>query len=55
MNSTYEVITQEDPETGEMILPLPDELLQKLNWKIGDELEWKKDENNSWIIMKKIT
>ena len=34
----YEVITQEDPETGDLIIPLPPHLLKELGWKEGDEL-----------------
>ena len=26
---------EEDPETGDLILPLPDELLESQGWKIG--------------------
>ena len=34
----YEVITQEDPETGDLILPIPPPVLAKMGWKEGDEL-----------------
>lgn len=52
---SYEVITQEDPETGDLILPIPPELLEKMGWKEGDELEWKCTEDNRWILIKKGT
>lgn len=35
----YEVITQEDKETGDLILPIPQPLLEAMRWKEGDELE----------------
>jgi hypothetical protein len=35
----YEVITQEDPETGDLILPIPPPVLAKMGWKEGDELK----------------
>lgn len=38
-NTRYEVITQEDPETGDLILPIPPQVLQSLGWKEGDELD----------------
>jgi len=38
-NLRYEVITQEDPESGDLILPIPQPLLDSLSWKEGDELE----------------
>jgi hypothetical protein len=47
---SWEVITQEDPETGDLILPIPPELLSRLGWKEGDQLEWKQDINGSWIL-----
>lgn len=50
---TYEVTTQEDPETGDVILPLPPELLEKMGWKEGDTLDWKQSENGAWILSKK--
>jgi len=39
-NSTrYEVITQEDPISGDLIIPLPLPLLKNLGWKEGDDVE----------------
>jgi hypothetical protein len=35
----YEVITQEDPETGDLILPIPEPVLKSLGWKEGDEIK----------------
>lgn len=50
---TFEVITQEDPETGDILLPLPNELLEKMGWQEGDTLDWSMDEQGRWIISKK--
>lgn len=52
---SWEVITQEDPETGEVILPIPPELLSRLGWKEGDELEWKQEETGAWVLAKRGT
>jgi len=38
-NVRYEVITQEDPETGDLIIPIPPPVLQKMGWKEGDEIK----------------
>lgn len=38
-NVRYEVITQEDPESGDLIVPIPPHLLKEMNWKEGDELD----------------
>jgi hypothetical protein len=48
----WEVITQEDPETGDLYLPIPPEMLQKLGWNEGDTLQWSLGENGHWIIRK---
>lgn len=36
----YEVITQEDPDTGDILIPLPPQLLKDLGWKEGDSLDF---------------
>lgn len=38
MMKSYTVKVEEDSETGEQILPLPDELLNEMGWVEGDEL-----------------
>jgi hypothetical protein len=48
----YEVIVQEDPETGDLILPLPPELLREMGWGEGDELKFDLDSKGRWIISK---
>lgn len=35
----YEVIVQEDPETGDLIVPIPQPILDQLNLKEGEELK----------------
>jgi hypothetical protein len=50
---TYEVITQEDPETGELILPIPPELMKQMGWSEGDTLDFDQDDQGRWIISKK--
>lgn len=50
--ATFEVIAQEDPDTGEVYLPFPQELLDKLGWKEGDTLDWTQSTNGAWILTK---
>lgn len=52
-NSTYEVITQVDPETGDTILPIPPELLHAMGWKEGDEIDFTIDENGTLVMVKR--
>lgn len=49
----YEVITQEDPETGDVLIPIPPHLLEELGWKEGDDVDFSIDEKGR-IIVKKI-
>jgi hypothetical protein len=46
----YEVITQEDPVTGDLMLPIPQVLLDKLGWKEGDNIEFGLDDNGHYIL-----
>ena len=50
---SYEVITQEDPETGDMFIPLPPQLLRDLGWKEGDNVDFSIDDKGR-IILKKL-
>jgi hypothetical protein len=50
---SYEVITQEDPETGDMLIPIPPHLLKQLGWKEGDDVDFSIDDKGR-IILKKI-
>jgi antitoxin component of MazEF toxin-antitoxin module len=43
----------EDPETGELIMPIPDDMWEKLGWEIGDTLTWTVKTNGSIILSKK--
>lgn len=31
---------QEDPDTGELVLPIPDDVLETSGFEVGDTLEW---------------
>lgn len=46
----YEVITQEDPETGDLYIPIPQPLLDQLGWKEGVEVEVNFDQNGKMIL-----
>jgi hypothetical protein len=51
----WTVTVEEDPETGELILPLPADLLTTQGWVDGDTLEWKEGENGEWFLSKVAT
>lgn len=48
----YEVITQEDPESGDLLLPIPPQLLESMGWKEGDTLDWEITQTGT-ILLKK--
>jgi len=48
----WTIIVEEDPDTGDLILPLPAEMLQIQGWKEGDDLEWTDNEDGSWSLSK---
>lgn len=51
---TWTVELEEDPETGELVMPLPPEMLAELGWTIGDTLTWDVDkQTGDWSLTKK--
>jgi hypothetical protein len=46
---------QEDPETGDMILPLPEDLMESQGFEVGDILKWKDNKDGSYSISKKVS
>ena len=48
--SLYEVTVQQDPVTGELIIPIPPEVLQRLDWKEGDEITFNRDREGKLVI-----
>ena len=53
MTKTWTAVLEEDEETGDLILPLPDELIEQLGWKEGDDLVWAIDEETKQISLTK--
>ena len=51
-NIRYEVITQEDPETGDLIIPIPPHVLKQLGWKEGDEIDFQVGEDGKIYVKK---
>jgi hypothetical protein len=52
--SHYTVILEEDPETKDLLLPLPEEVLLELKLVEGDVLNWEDAGNGSFILSKKL-
>lgn len=50
--SSWTITVEEDPETGELFLPLPADLLEANGWVDGDTLEWTDNNDGTWTITK---
>jgi len=42
-----------EEENDDLLLPIPEDILKKLGWNEGDELEWDINEENNSIILRK--
>ena len=51
--SKWTITVEEDPETGELLLPFSDELLEQVGWNIGDTIEWIDNNDGTWTMRKK--
>jgi len=49
---THTITLEEDPDTGDLVLPFTDEILQEAGWKEGDTIEWIDNKNGSWSLVK---
>jgi hypothetical protein len=52
VNKTWTINLEEDPETGDLILPLNDAILAETGWKTGDSIDWIDNKNGSWTMKK---
>jgi hypothetical protein len=48
----WTVTVEEDPETGDLILPLPDDVLIHAGWREGDTLLWQVEQGR--IVVSKV-
>lgn len=49
---TWTISLEEDPETGDLILPLNDDILAETGWKTGDTIDWIDNKDGSWTMKK---
>lgn len=48
------VTLETDPETGELVLPIPQEILDELGWQLGDIISFtQNDDKISWQLTKR--
>lgn len=48
----YEVIAQEDPNTGDLLLPIPPPLLKEMGWTENDNIQIEVDSKGRYILRK---
>jgi hypothetical protein len=53
MNKSWIITLEKDPETGDLILPLNDDILEGLDCEVGDTIEWIDNKDGSWTMRKK--
>ena len=51
-DAKWTVNIEEDPDTGDLLLPFPEDLLESMGWQEGDTLSWNIDENNNITLTK---
>lgn len=49
---TYTVTIEEDPVTGDLILPIPQELMDQVGWSVNDQLHWQQNADKSFTLTK---
>jgi len=50
---SWTLTVEQDPETGDVVLPFTQEILDELKWKEGDVLDWVDNKDGSWSLVKK--
>jgi hypothetical protein len=50
--TTWTINVEEDEQTGDLILPLNDEILEQCGFAVGDDIEWVDRGDGSWMIQK---
>ena len=48
----WTITVEEDPKTGDLLLPLPEDMLKLQGWVEGDVLEWNDNGDGSWSLTK---
>ena len=49
----WTVHLEEDPETGDLLLPFPPDMLEQLGWSEGDTLTWTVNPSGGIVLSKK--
>lgn len=47
---TFNVKLELDPETMDLVLPIPEEVIQEMGWGLDDILEWEDNNNGTFTL-----
>jgi hypothetical protein len=50
--TSWTITVEEDPATGDLVLPLPADFLAMQGWAEGDTLEWTDNNDGTWSLSK---
>ena len=54
VSKKYEIKLEEDPNSKDLVLPIPTDLLNQMGWDIGDNLVWSDNFNGTFSLSKKV-
>lgn len=53
-NKSWTITLEADSETGDLILPLSEDMLVEAGWREGDVLEWLDNKDGTWSLVKQL-
>lgn len=48
----WTMTVEQDPDSEDLILPLPQDLLAEVGWQAGDVLKWHDNGDGTWSLTK---
>lgn len=51
-NKQWSMAVEKDTDSDELILTFPDDLIEQMDWQIGDTLIWTDNQDGSWTLSK---
>jgi hypothetical protein len=52
IQNTDSIVTLDEDENGDLVVPIPDDIMTELGWQDGDLLEW--DIEDDHIVLRRI-
>jgi hypothetical protein len=50
LDQSCTVILEQDPESDDLLMPIPEHWLTELGWKIGDTLTWHDNQDGTFTV-----